>query len=183
MPAGTPLVYAARRLMRLLIIRHAIAVPAGQAGVPDGERPLTGRGRRRFRRAARGLARIADPPDVLLTSPLRRAVQTARIAARAWGGIEPVEEPSLAGADLDAVLAAVMHASEVAGAPAGLVAVVGHEPSTSSLLARLIGGSRPERLEFRRGGAALVELPGPAGEGGRLVWYLQPRVLRALGED
>ena len=76
--------------MKLLIIRHAIAVSRNSADLPDDERPLTGRGRRRFRKAADGLARIVDRPDVLLTSPLRRAVQTAEIAAKAWGRIEPV---------------------------------------------------------------------------------------------
>jgi hypothetical protein len=43
-----------------------------------------------------------------------------------------------------------------------------------------MGGAAPERLTFRKGGAALVELPGQLADGGRLIWYLRPRVLRAL---
>jgi phosphohistidine phosphatase SixA len=58
---------------------------------------------------------------------------------------------------------------------------VGHEPHLSDLLARLLGGAAPERLTFRKGGVALVELPGALAEGGRLVWYLRPRILRQLG--
>ena len=42
--------------MTLTIIRHAIAVPAGTEGISDDERPLTKKGRRRFVKAARGLA-------------------------------------------------------------------------------------------------------------------------------
>ena len=58
--------------MRLLIVRHAIAVAAGMPGIPDAERPLTPAGARKFRAAAKGLAAILDPPDVLLASPLLR---------------------------------------------------------------------------------------------------------------
>ncbi|HLE44873.1 MAG TPA: phosphoglycerate mutase family protein, partial [Methylomirabilota bacterium] len=93
--------------MRLLIIRHAIAVPRGTPGIPDDDRPLTPRGRRRFQKAARGLARIAGRPDVLLTSPLIRARATAEIAAKAWGRIKPTIEPALAGESLPEVLAAL----------------------------------------------------------------------------
>jgi len=171
-----------RSAMKLLIIRHAIAVARSSADLPDDERPLTGRGRRRFREAAAGLARIVDRPDALLTSPLRRAVETAEIAAKAWGRMEPVEEPALAGSDLDAMLAAAMARAQGAGDAGDLtVVLVGHEPSVSALVARLIGSARGDALEFRKGGAALIELPGAPGEGSRLIWYMAPRVLRALG--
>jgi phosphohistidine phosphatase len=164
--------------MKVIVIRHGIAVPSGTPGVADDERPLTGRGRRRFRRAARGLARIADRPDVLLTSPLPRARATAEIAARAWGRVEPRDEPALARgriADITALLGTLP--------PEATVALVGHEPTLSSLLARLLGGARAEGLVLRKGGAALVDLAGTPGEGGRLIWYLKPRILRALGRD
>ena len=69
--------------MRLLIIRHAAAVERGTPGLGDDDRPLTPKGKSRFRAAAKGLARIVARPDVLLTSPLPRARQTAEIAARA----------------------------------------------------------------------------------------------------
>jgi phosphohistidine phosphatase len=82
--------------MKLTIIRHAIAVPSGTEGVADDERPLTDKGRRRFGEIARGLAEICESPDVLLTSPLPRALETAQIAARAWGDVTPTSEPPLA---------------------------------------------------------------------------------------
>ena len=53
--------------MKLLLVRHAVAVPSGTAGVPDDERPLTPKGKAKFTVAAKGLARIAHRPDVLLT--------------------------------------------------------------------------------------------------------------------
>jgi phosphohistidine phosphatase len=161
--------------MRLLIIRHAIAVARGTPDIADEERPLTRRGIRRFQAAARGLAAITRRPDVLLTSSLIRARQTAEIAARAWGRIEPEEEGALAGATFNEVAAAVeKHPTDA------FVCIVGHEPDVSGLLARLMGTKREERLTFKKGGAALVDIPGPLAEGGGLIWYLPPRVLRAI---
>src|SRR5688572_32669777 len=83
--------------MQVIIIRHAIAVPRGTPDIPDDERPLTRRGERRFIDAARGLARLEKRPDVLLTSPLPRAKQTADIAAGAWGKLKPKKTDVLAG--------------------------------------------------------------------------------------
>jgi phosphohistidine phosphatase SixA len=58
--------------------------------------------------------------------------------------------------------------------------VVGHEPGLSALLARLLDADDPDRLTFKKGGAALVELAGKPAEGGTLLWYLPPRLLREL---
>jgi phosphohistidine phosphatase len=162
--------------MKLLIIRHAIAVQRGTPDIADELRPLTPRGEKRFRRAARGLAKACSRPDALLTSPLLRARQTADIAAAAWKRLAPVEVPALASGDdegLEGVLAT--YAAEAT------IAIVGHEPHLSALLGRLVGSGLPDRLTFRKGGAALVELPSRLGEGGKLVWYLPPRLLRRLG--
>jgi len=161
--------------MHLLIVRHAIAVDRGTPGIPDAERPLTPEGIERFEQAAAGLARLVDRPDALLTSPLLRARQTAEIAAAAWGRIEPTDTPALAGgtfADHAKVLDAY--------APEATVVVVGHEPYVSDLLGRLLGSRDTERLSFRKGGAALVEIRGRLAGGGHLVWFLPPKVLRKL---
>jgi phosphohistidine phosphatase len=161
--------------MRLLMIRHATAVPRGTPDMPDDERPLTKAGERRFGRAAQGLARLVKRPDTLLSSPLPRARRTAEIAAKAWGKVEVEEEPALAGGSYDEITTALSRFPTES-----MVAIVGHEPDLSTLLGRLLGTSRGERLTFKKGGAALTEIPGPVTEGGTLVWYLPPRVLRRL---
>ena len=161
--------------MKLLLVRHGIAVPSGTADIADDERPLTPRGRKRFRKAARGLARIVPPPDLLLTSPLPRARATAEIAAAAWGGVTPMPEPLLAGAPAAQLLAALAAHREKE-----LVVLVGHEPGISELLARLVEGAA-ERVPFKKGGAALVEMAEGRSDLGRLIWFLPPRLLRALG--
>ena len=164
--------------MKLLLVRHAAAVPSGTPGVPDDERPLTSEGAAKFRVAAKGLARIARRPDVLLTSPLPRARATADIAAQAFKRIEPTVEPALAHGSVDQILTVLGRRPSDA-----TIAVVGHEPTLSMVLARLLGAVDGERLAFKKGGAALVDLPdGPSG-GGRLVWFLKPKVLRALAGD
>lgn len=163
--------------MRLLIIRHAAAVPSGTPGIADDDRPLTPRGRARFRLAAQGLARIIDRPDVLLTSPLPRARATAEIAARAFGRLEATIEPALAHGTVAAIVAAL--ARQPADAT---VAIVGHEPRLGALLARLLQASEGERFAFKKGGAALVDLPAGPDGGGRLVWFVKPRILRTLGD-
>ena len=164
--------------MKLLLIRHAPAVRYGSAGIRDRERPLTARGRARFRLAARGLARIADRPDVLLTSPLARARATAEIAATAFRKVTPRVEPALAEDSADAVVAALKRCPRDA-----MVAVVGHEPTLSKLLARMLGVYQDDdRFAFKKGGAALLDLPdGPAAVG-RLRWFVKPRILRSLGD-
>lgn len=162
--------------MRLLIVRHAIALPRGSAGVDDDARPLTRRGVKRFERAARGLAALLPPPDVLLSSPLVRARHTAEILAEAWGGARVRLEPALAAGSLEALAAAL----DARRGRRRLVAIVGHEPHLSHVLAALVGARHAARLAFRKGGAALVDLPGAFAEGGALVWFLPPRVLRRL---
>ena len=163
--------------MKLLLIRHAAAVPSGTPGVTDDERPLTAAGEADFRSAAGGLAWIVDPPDVLLSSPLARSRATADIAARIFGRIEPTIEPTLAHGTPEMVLTALA----VYGATATTIAVVGHEPLLSAVLARLVGISDNDRIAFEKGGVALVDLPDGPSSVGRLVWFVEPKILRALG--
>jgi phosphohistidine phosphatase len=114
---------------------------------------------------------------VIFTSPLVRARRTAEIAAEAWGRVEPVSLDALAHGDDDGLEKALASRSSE-----DLVVIVGHEPHVSALLGRLLGSSHEDRLAFRKGGAALVELAGRLAQGGRLVWFLTPKTLRALAD-
>ena len=164
--------------MQLLLIRHAVAMPRGTSGVADDDRPLTPKGRKKFQAAAAGLRRIVERPDLLLTSPLPRARATAEIAAQAFGRIEPRTEPALGGDSVSRIIAALEKVAD-----SDLVAVVGHEPVLSGVLAHVLGVRDAGRLEFKKGGAALVDLPRGPAVGGHLIWFVKPRILRALGKD
>ena len=166
--------------MQLLVIRHAPAgdkVDFAQSGRADGERPLTEEGRRKMRDAAKGLARLVERLDVLASSPLLRALQTAEIVAATYdsAAIEKVAAlvPGSAPADLVPWLAA-----QTADAT---VAVVGHEPHLSGLVSWLLTGATRPVVELGKGAACLLELERPAARHGILLWLAQPRALRRLG--
>jgi phosphohistidine phosphatase len=163
--------------MRLLIVRHAVAVERGTPGIADEDRPLTPEGEKKFKKVARGLARAAPRPAAILSSPLPRAWRTAEITAAAFGRLTPEKTLALVGGSLaDLAQALGPHG------PEATVALVGHEPHLSGILAELLGSGVAERLTFRKGGAALVEVPAGLHDGGNLVWFLTPKLLRALGE-
>ena len=161
--------------MHLLLIRHASAVARGTPGIQEADRPLTAEGARRFRKASKGLARILARPDVLLSSPLPRARQTAEIVAQAFGALAPIDAPELVDGRFESVMRLV---STQRGAE--LVALVGHEPWLSASLARLVGADDAGGFALRKGGAALLELGGTARAGATLIWLMPPRVLRQL---
>ena len=151
--------------MRVLVIRHAQAVPQGTRDLRDADRPLTADGERRFRATALALARVVPNPEVLLTSPLLRARQTATLLAAAWTELEP----ALASGSVDAILRALEQHARGA-----TVVLVGHEPTVSALLGELLGVISSEAIVFEPGAAALLEISSVARHSGRLVWFLPP---------
>ena len=159
-------------LVRVLIVRHAQAEPQGTRGVADADRALTPDGERRFRGAARTIARLMPPPDTLLTSPLLRARQTAALLADAWGGIEPAAERALGSGSVDAII------NILEGHPSSAsVVLVGHEPMVSRLVIEGLGVMSSDAIAFGTGGAALLEASMPFRRNARLVWFLPAELL------
>ena len=167
--------------MNLLVVRHAIAEDSGGSGrAADARRPLTPEGRRRMRRGARGLREIVAALDVVATSPLLRAVETAEIVVEACGPADLLELSALApGADPGEALEWLRSRRRDR-----TVALVGHEPHLSRLTALLLSGDAEPTFSFRKGGAAMLELdrePGPGAA--RLRWLATPSLLRKLGAN
>lgn len=162
----------------LYLIRHGVAAERGEAWPDDTKRPLTDEGVRRLREIAAGFVEIGVSFDVMLTSPLVRASQTAEIIA---AGLEP-HPPIVITAALSpgGTYAAVV--DELAKqARRGSIALVGHEPGIGALAARLIGSRQP--LEFKKGAVARIDLAAlPPTGAGSLYWFLTPRLLRKLGK-
>lgn len=165
--------------MQLILFRHGIAEDAHN-GIADADRALTPRGIERATLAARGLARLADRPDAILTSPKIRAAQTAAILGDVFD-LVPQTVDALAGDSPHAIQRMLRDRSERE------LLLVGHEPSLSTLIEMLCvgGASATGFVELKKAGAALVEAPlhrgEPAGKA-TLHWLIPPRVLRMLGE-
>jgi phosphohistidine phosphatase len=165
--------------MDLLVIRHDVAEPRDPAGGAhaDARRALSDEGRKRARRAARALARLVGKLDVLASSGLLRADETANAIAQEFGDLEVERVAALApGAKPEAV------ADWLRGlAAAERVAIVGHEPGLSRLVTWLVSGLSQSFVELGKGGACLVEIPGRIAPGeARLAWLLRPGQLRRL---
>ncbi len=167
--------------MQVLIVRHAIAedrVAFAKTGQDDGERPLTVAGRVRMKHAAAGLRAVVPELTLIASSPLTRALETAEILAEAFGGPSVVQTPSLSpGGDPAAVVEWLRDHAD-----ATCVALVGHEPDLSELTAHLLLDTVTPFVQFKKGGACLLEFSGPvAAAQAVLRWLLQPKHLRTLG--
>jgi phosphohistidine phosphatase len=131
-----------------------------------------------MRRVACGLKRFVQPPDGVLSSPLVRAKQTAAVLSREAGWPEAGLHVALSpGQPLHRAFALI------ARQRVERVAVVGHEPAMSALLAACIaGGGKAVRLRFRKGAVACVSFDGKVAPGrGQLSWFAPPRALGMLG--
>ena len=77
--------------MDLYLVRHATAADDVTRWADDRDRPLTAEGEKRFRRAARGLGVLVPRVDIVLSSPFKRAWQTAELLEQSAGWRQPVE--------------------------------------------------------------------------------------------
>ena len=114
--------------VRVYLCRHAEAAP----GDPDELRELTAAGREQARALGETLASLAEPPRLVLTSPLLRARQTSHEVAEATGASVLVEPRLAPGATAEGLRAAIEGVD-------GAVATVGHQPDCSEIAVALTG--------------------------------------------
>jgi phosphohistidine phosphatase len=164
---------------RIYLLRHGIAGPT-PAGMGDGDRRLTPEGERKMRRIALGLKRMGIVPDVVLSSPLRRAEETAAAVAAVLAPelaieIYPLLAPGNAVTDMLAGLRQYRRARHLM--------LVGHQPDLSHLASHLLTGSATlVLLPFRKGSAAAIQVQAlPPRTAGTLQWFLTPKQLRMIG--
>ena len=151
--------------MKLYLIRHAVAIE--RSGVtPDASRYLTPQGRRAFRKIARRVRKAGVSPEVIFTSPLLRAVQTAEILAERLKHEGPVivANELSPGFDERALRSLLADAGNLAEA-----AFVGHEPDLGDLAATLL--SLRGGFPLRKGAVVAMEVEGSAKRGaGKFLW-------------
>lgn len=161
--------------MRIILFRHGPAASRDTERWPDDAlRPLTGQGAKRTAQAARGLARIERGIGLVATSPFVRADETARILAGACGleGAETTDALVPGRSFRQALEWLDSHRD------AGDIVLVGHEPDLGKLAGTLVFGA-PAWLPLKKAGACAIEIDGDLQPGtGRLVWFMQPKMLR-----
>src|SRR5438046_10746998 len=152
--------------MELYLLRH------GEADWPDwnkydDERPLNKRGKKEMQEVAKFLGRLKVRPDLIVTSPLTRASQTAEIAAdylKAKVRKDESLEPGFGMSELRTVLK--RHQAKN-------LMLVGHEPDFATVISGLTGAS----LKLSKGGVALLDVDTESDEG-KLLWLFPPKIAR-----
>lgn len=166
--------------MDCILVRHGIAVEPDEWEGAEENRPLTEKGKRRVRQAAEGLAALDCKPTHLFTSPFVRAYDTAKLLRAVICPTLKIEtrEELAVGAKAEQVVTFLRTLPSDA-----VVVCVGHEPQLGEVMSLLLCGKTLSSFPLKKAGAARVESEGSVSLGqGRLVWWLQPMQLRALGK-
>ena len=168
------------RLRTVYMLRHAIAVQRGDLGYPlDSDRPLTAKGVRRMRRIANGMRRSGVEFDLILTSPYRRALETAFIVARQFRVGEAIQTtpsltPETAPEDLVEELISRYGACRE-------IMLVGHEPQLSGIISKLTSGGLSAPPILKKGGLCKLQILKLRSEKpAALSWLLTPKQLVAM---
>lgn len=158
--------------MEIFILRHGEAEPRGN-GVPETDRALTPKGKRDLRSVLAVARRAKAAPHVILTSPLRRAQQTAAAAAKVFG-VPVIETPHLlpmASPDLLWKQLGTMKDAEA-------VLVAGHEPHLSNFVRFLLESA--VAMDLKKGALVRVSTRNRIGPPrGVLKWILTPKLARS----
>ncbi|MBX3358444.1 MAG: histidine phosphatase family protein [Phycisphaeraceae bacterium] len=145
--------------MRLHIIRHAKAEKQSSTG-RDAERLITSRGERQARHLGEALAADAAPPDLVLSSGILRAVQTARIIQGVLGSVLRIERALETDTTASAVIGLIETVRRL-DPSRRVLAVVGHNPTMENLVAALCPGARGG-IVVRTGECVVLEAPDDA---------------------
>ena len=166
--------------MDCVLFRHGIAVERDEWEGPDADRPLTEYGAKRVRQVVAGLNRLDVQPTHVLSSPLIRAIETARIAHRSLrvGSAMRIVDELLPDAPPNRILSILRKLPLESR-----VMCIGHEPQLGMAASVLLSGRVSASFPLKKAGACLIELPIQAKPGqGVLRWWLTPSQLRAMGK-
>jgi phosphohistidine phosphatase len=162
--------------MNVYILRHGIAVEHGAAGYKDDdERPLTSKGERKIKAIAKAMKDLGISFDIILSSPLVRARQTAEIIAQALKAKERLEliEALAPQESAKPLIEFLIEQGAVKD-----VLLVGHEPFLSRLISLLISGSSGASVLLKKGGFCKLSSDGlKHGRCATLEWLLTPKLM------
>jgi phosphohistidine phosphatase len=158
--------------MELYILRHGIAED-GETGQPDSERRLTSEGKKRLRPVLRLAQKAGVSPSLIITSPYRRAVETADVAAKIFGyKAAPLRSKTLVPSGSPAAVWEEIRAHK----DQHQLLLTGHEPLFSTLTAYLLSSPHLQ-VDFKKGAIARVDVDHFGAEPRAVLkWMLLPKL-------
>ena len=166
--------------MEVYLLRHADAVPRGTPGYPNDDRPLTEEGVEKMTEGAKGIAKVVDKVDVIVSSPLVRALDTAKITAEALGFDKKivVTDYMVPGYPQRSLFNFLQKFNKEKN-----IMLVGHEPHLGYLASSLLG-IEEHVIEFKKGGLCRIDINEfPPKEKGKLIWHITPKQLKEIAKQ
>jgi phosphohistidine phosphatase len=166
--------------LEIYVLRHGEAGARFDEPEKDEARPLTPDGRLEMTEVAKSLPKLGVDFDLIATSPLPRALQTAEIVARQYGMLNKLEkwDELRHPAENETLFKRLSHTKKGSS-----VLLVGHEPHLSGMIGEVISGSSGVNLVLKKAGLAKLEIlafkPKITGE---LRWLLTPKIVRKTGK-
>ena len=164
--------------MNVYILRHASAGKGKPNSAQDDKRPLDKEGIEQCGNVGRLLAALNVQVDAVISSPLKRAVQTASLVANELGHERQIVFSEALGPNATLggfreMLAKYAQQEDIL--------VVGHNPSLSQFLSSMItGGANENAIDLKKGAVALVDYDSRTGT--ELIWSITPKIARAVYE-
>ena len=170
--------------MKLYVIRHAIAVEAGDPKYEeDNQRPLTSKGKEKIKKIAQGLWELEIQLDLILSSPTVRTMETAAILAKR---LDVKKNKIIPTEHLEATGYADQLINEINEkyAEAEEIALVGHEPYLSNLVSVLLTGDANISMTLKKGSVCKLSVDTlQYRRCANLDWLLSPAQLIHIGEN
>ena len=165
--------------MNLYILRHGLAADKTEWKGPDSNRPLTKDGIRKMKKAAKGLRRLDLAINWIISSPYRRAFDTAVIVSKELKLKKNLKVSRMLTPDGDPK-ALVRHLGLNFRSWESMM-LVGHEPYLGQLISMLTSGAKNAVLELDKGGLAKLSADSLAYDKcARLEWLLTQKILKNL---
>ncbi len=161
--------------MLLYFLRHASAGKSVMNPKKDERRPLDEEGMLQARYVGRLLANLDVQVDQIISSPLKRALQTATLVANelAFETAVQTDDALRPEAEFDQFQTMLARYKKY-----DAVMVVGHNPSLTEFLSKSVSGaSGSTQMDFKKGAVAKVEMSGRTGS---LDWLVTPKIARTL---
>jgi phosphohistidine phosphatase len=164
--------------MDLFVLRHGEAGKRSASGGNDAKRSLTAAGEKEITEIAESFKKIGIDFDVILTSPLKRAKQTADLVARQFKAQKKMRQlqelsPEGSKSDLYHMLSSFREGTSLL--------VVGHNPYLSEMISEMVTDGKYGRIDIKKGGVARIRVTNLTPKfKGELRWLITPRLLKLI---